>query len=258
MRRERGFTLVELLVVIAVIALLVGLLLPLLGKAQEAARAARCGNNIGQLYKAIRIYTNHYADLLPDLYAGLPYSGHVERYRKSHTVRSTDTAGNEAPAGLWLLYTCAYAESRDVFYCPNVPGRRRYGGSENPTVDELPQMAGYVYNYFPDTFPGSVPLLAPPKGATIEQVTNNINTPRDGRFTAVLADLFLNSLEMPHANRNGLNVGYLGGGVQWVPLDTIAIGWNATEGEKAEVFADNKTGSEAVRDTWVLLSERRH
>jgi prepilin-type N-terminal cleavage/methylation domain-containing protein len=52
----RGFSLVELLVVVAIIALLIAILLPSLGKAREAARRAACCSNLHQLSVATLLY----------------------------------------------------------------------------------------------------------------------------------------------------------------------------------------------------------
>lgn len=62
---KKGFTLIEMLVVIAIIAILAALLLPVLSRAKQKAQGTYCLNNLKQMMTAMTLYTGDNHDFFP-------------------------------------------------------------------------------------------------------------------------------------------------------------------------------------------------
>jgi prepilin-type N-terminal cleavage/methylation domain-containing protein len=95
-----GFTLVELLVVIAVIAILIALLLPAVQSAREAARRTHCANNLRQIGLAILQHNATYGSLPP----GVPSCTH------RNWITGAQEAGAFCEGPNWASNIFAYLE----------------------------------------------------------------------------------------------------------------------------------------------------
>lgn len=139
---RRGFTLVELLVVIAVIGTLVGLLLPAVQSAREASRRSACQNNLRQLGIAIQNFENATKCFPPSSWAvstsGDPWSGQARLlpYMEGDSLfQKIDFNQNYSAAANKNLFppNGVSAIKVDVLVCPSDPnGRSRLDASGVP------------------------------------------------------------------------------------------------------------------------------
>jgi prepilin-type N-terminal cleavage/methylation domain-containing protein/prepilin-type processing-associated H-X9-DG protein len=112
--KRSGFTLVELLVVIGIIAVLLGILLPMLGKSRESANRVACASNLKQFYYAIMMYTADNQQTLPGPLAKVsvdPYSAYAV-FQAAHPGVTEPALAPGAPlpdtdVGWWLVRTSA-------------------------------------------------------------------------------------------------------------------------------------------------------
>ena len=79
-RGGKGFTLVELLVVMAIIALLIAMLLPSLAKARQSANTLQCATQMRQIAAAVELYADRFDGLYPPRHLGGRWPALLEPY----------------------------------------------------------------------------------------------------------------------------------------------------------------------------------
>ena len=171
--RRSAFTLIELLIVIAVLALLLAILVPVLSRSRAQARKVACLSNLRQLQTCAKLYSMDYDGfLLPNRYVynigtEAPAPGFIEAMTWCIGLAPFDTTTENIENGLLFSYN----KSTGIYRCPADMSRVRTEGGQllsmrrTRSYNLCQSINGYPYDdprYYPPSFAKENEIDDPP------------------------------------------------------------------------------------------------
>lgn len=200
-----GFSLIELLIVVAIIALLAGLVLVGVGTVRAQAKRSSCASNLRQTTMAMTQYATDHDGMVPLLYDSVRQGSYL----------IWDLALR--PRGWGLLFDGDLVDDPRQFYCPaaTTATNMRYNASGN-TWRGVGSLTRSSYSIRPVQFV-----------ATGASAPTNLPLLRDYQARALAADACSQGNQPLTMHVDGINTAYGDGHVRWQPILSLDASWRA-------------------------------
>jgi prepilin-type N-terminal cleavage/methylation domain-containing protein/prepilin-type processing-associated H-X9-DG protein len=220
MKLNRAFTLIELLIVIAIIGILAALLLPALSSAKNNARRAACMNNLKQINMGMRMYASDHNDTLPLTNSPPPATGtDYELFIRSYVGL------NGVPSPQDKLFACP----ADTFYYAGDSGTQYFPESHYQQL--VYKYSSYGFNAGNSVPGGHLPGIAGVKLSSIKDPVKTIlvtEWPAFDPYSWHQPEAPYNKNLPPFFNNARNNVSFVDGHVSYTRIywDTNYVRWS--------------------------------
>lgn len=142
---KRGLTLLEVIIVCAIILLLAGIVMSVSASATARAKMATCASNLGQIGKALHLYAQDHDDRIPPV---------VTYVRNMQLEKGKPLVPSNGSPERWVRTLSPYAQSKDIFFCPADPLARTSvpRDSQFPFADNSSEFTSYETVRMPNDF----------------------------------------------------------------------------------------------------------